>query len=504
MSWHLCFAHDSRWKTGSPTKSGMPTAVISLVIGLFLCQTLAWGQPIYFDSLYDPQGLSETVKNTVAIEDGYLFVANSLNPAQDTGIITLMHVNHLGEELSRIAFTTGQASFNFGTLVAHPDGEYVLFNSIRLADEAMRRFHILRYADETVTSQVIAHDIPNRKNTCWDGIICHDSGYALIGQSTDSSFTSSDIVVVRTDALGNKLWEKYYGGSSWEAGHSLCQTPDEGFLLLGWTRSYGEGERDFYLVKTDSLGNQQWQRTYGGSTDEGGKSINQLADGNYLLTGSGSQGTTMSIGKIYKVDTDGNVIWEKAYSHQNNTGNNLHKTIELWNGNLVSAGLTDLTDNGGWIICTDSLGEILWERDYNKNQYTDLFYSLLATEDGGFLLSGQAVDEETNSQDAWLLKVDSVGCAYPNCITGVDEVQPTKVMVDVWPNPVADALNIEIAGSSTQLDLHVFDISGKEMLRFTQYDKRATITTTQWNSGMYILKGTDENGRMFSLKIVKQ
>lgn len=149
-------------------------------------------------------------------------------------------------------------------------------------------------------------------------------------------------------------------------------------------------------------------------------------------------------------------------------------------------------------------GELLWQRVFDKNQHTDLFYSMLATEDGGFLLSGQAVNEETNSQDAWLLKVDSVGCAYPLCIVGVDELGSREALVNVWPNPVGNILNVEITGNSRHLDLQVFDISGREILRFTQHNRRATLDTGHWNSGIYLLKGMDESSRMFNMKIVKQ
>ena len=146
---------------------------------------------------------------------------------------------------------------------------------------------------------------------------------------------------------------------------------------------------------------------------------------------------------------------------------------------------------------------MIWQRIYDKNENTDLFYSLLATADGGFLLSGQAINEATNSQDAWLLKVDSIGCEYPNCTVGISEIEKT-VMVNVWPNPVSDVLNMEVIDPSAALRVTVIDVSGREILRFTQNDKRKTVDVSDWPSGIYILQGTDEKGRAFSVKVVKQ
>jgi len=290
-----------------------------------------------------------------------------------------------------------------------------------------------------------------------------DNGLVITGQTSlvTGAVTNKQMTAMKIDHEGNVEWQQFYGGNDSDWGSDLVQTPDHGFLLLGWTRSFGGGQRDFYLVKTDSLGNQQWQKTYGGSTDEGGSSIIQLMDGNYLLTGSGSQGSAGSIGRLYKVRSDGTQIWAKTYIYEINSGNNLHKTLELWNGDLISAGMTSNTSNAGYLVRTDSLGNVIWQREYDKNDNTDLFYSLLLAEDGGFLLSGQAWNEETNSQDAWLLKVDSVGCPYPNCLVGVDETEPTKVMVDVWPNPATDVLNLELQQQG-KAEIRIYDMAGRE------------------------------------------
>ncbi len=270
-------------------------------------------------------------------------------------------------------------------------------------------------------------------------------------------------------------------------------------------------QKDFYLIKTDSQGNEQWYEKYGGSGNEGGQDIMLLSDGNYLLTGGGSDNGVNSYGRLIKVTPTGGELWNRDYIMQN--GNSLFDVLELSDGTLVATGLTTISSEGnaGWLIKTDGDGNLLWQRKYNKNNQTDLFYGVLATEDGGFLLSGQAINEDNNTQDAWLLKVDSIGCPYPNCTVGIDELGTNEIIVDVWPNPVSEVLNVELIDFSASVEMTVFDIQGRvitpsafghsplkkggELLRWD---------VNGWASGIYILKGTDDVGRSFSIKFVKE
>jgi len=354
------------------------------------------------------------------------------------------------------------------------------------------------------------YGLPDRTENPTRFIRCSNGGYAIVGQVVlpQGPDGSGMVYLIRTDSLGNPLWERMYGGSLYDAGNDLIETPDGGFMLLGWTRSFGAGNRDFYLVKTDSLGNQQWQKTYGDANFDSGHSIIVLSDGTYLLGGYRNLNERRQ-GYLYKVDELGTVIWENDYGDDTTT-EEFHKILELPNGDIVAAGLYDpygaapQSDNGGLLVRITGEGDEIWRRVYQKNQYTDLFYSVLATEDGGFLLGGQAWNEETSSQDAWLLKVDSVGCPYPNCITGMDEQESRVAVVDVWPNPCTDVLHMEMSGNSGQLEVQVLDISGREVLRHTQHEARGTLDVGHWQSGVYVLRGMDGSGRSFSMKIVKQ
>jgi hypothetical protein len=228
-----------------------------------------------------------------------------------------------------------------------------------------------------------------------------------------------------------------------------------------------------------------------------------------LLTGSGSQGTSSTIGRQHKVNISGDLIWSKTYSYPQNNDNNMHRTIELTNGDLATAGLTDKfsNNNSGWLLKTDSAGNVLWQREYDYNSNTDLFYTLIATSDGGFLLGGQAKHDWPLTQDAWLLKVDSVGCPYPNCTVGVDEVETGKVVVDVWPNPASEVVRLHpstepvlsLAEGLRLTQVTVTDMQGRvfepEMtVHEGEVGQYLEIDVRNWSDGLYIFtvnNGTD-------------
>lgn len=337
----------------------------------------------------------------------------------------------------------------------------------------------------------------------------YDLGYAVAGQRILGTNDDGNVYLIKTDQNGGQLWEKEYVAGDWDAAQSLLQTPDHGFLLLGWTRSFGAGMRDFYLIKTDSAGNQEWQQTYGTGGDEIGLNILALSDSNYLLVGAGSQGNSMSIGRLYKIDPSGSVIWNRTYIHQSNVSNEFYKAVEPSDGSLVIAGMTHLFNDAGWILKTDSDGNELWQHEYNKTDNTDLFYSLLSTTDGGFLLSGQCFLQQTTKQDAWLLKVDSCGCADPGCLagctvgTGEEQLSSGNGQWMIWPNPVAELLSIVSAQPMAVVTL--YDTQGRAVCSpIVQGHSRLELDVSALNPGLYIVEVLGTDGQRVVRKAVVQ
>ena len=154
-------------------------------------------------------------------------------------------------------------------------------------------------------------------------------------------------------------WERTYGGSDWDIGFSVAQTSDGGYIVAGRTESLGAGLTDVYLVKTDAVGDTIWTRIYGGSgSDENeGASVAQTSDGGYIISGM-----TYSFGAggdVYLVKTDsvGDTIWTRIYGGSSmDWGNSVAQTSD---GGYIVAGMTESFGAGSWdvyLVKTDSLG----------------------------------------------------------------------------------------------------------------------------------------------------
>jgi hypothetical protein len=427
-----------------------------LVVESSFCQT-------YFDSTYNSGIFSNSNEGiwdaVLDLPNGFIFGSFSRQNGSQASRSWIVQINEVGQTIQTGAYGDSSDVFYALRVLTENDGGYLGFNRYFVLGSSIpsAQFALVKWNSLLEFEWVKFYGDTLYDETAGTIVRCTDSGLCMVGQQVDNLNSTADIYLVRTDVNGNQLWSMTYGGALSEAAHSLLQTPDHGFLLLGWTRSFGAGMRDFYLIKTDSVGNQQWQQTYGTSGMETGESILALSDGNYLMTGGGSNPSgSGSYGRLYKINPSGDIIWSRTYEYPGNPSNSFFRTRELPNGDLVSVGLTHLFNDAGWILKTDSQGNELWQHEYNKNDNTDLFYSILATSDGGFLLSGQCSFPQTTKQDAWLLKVDSCGCAVPGCLSGCvvgtgeeeEQLPISNEQFTIWPNPASEVVRLQATGNS--------------------------------------------------------
>jgi hypothetical protein len=133
-----------------------------------------------------------------------------------------------------------------------------------------------------------------------------DGGYALAGYTNSSGAGHDDFWLVKTDANGNMEWNQTYGGVESDVANSLVETSDGGYALAGWTASFGAGDNDFWLVKTDANGNMEWNQTYGESEEEVAYSLVEASDGGFAIAGyTGSFGAGEADFWLIKTDEYG-------------------------------------------------------------------------------------------------------------------------------------------------------------------------------------------------------
>jgi len=155
----------------------------------------------------------------------------------------------------------------------------------------------------------------------------NNGGYIIAGTTSSYGAGSTDVWLIKTDNNGNEDWNKTFGGTDYDSGSSVVQTSDGGFLITGTTKSYGAGFNDVWLVKTDSNGNEAWNKTFGGSSNDAGNSVQQVTDGGYIITGSTSSYSSASEAYLIKTDEFGSTLSKKAFSINNNSKITLQNSI---------------------------------------------------------------------------------------------------------------------------------------------------------------------------------
>ncbi len=235
-----------------------------------------------------------------------------------------------------------------------------------------------------------------------------DGGFIISGSTKSFGAGSYDIYLIKTNSSGNVQWSKEFGGSYSDYGYSVIQTSDGGYIVAGRTVSFGAGNSDVYLVKTDSGGNVMWTKTFGGTADEDAQSIQQTDDGGYIIAGrTTSSGAGSSDVYLIKTDSNGNSLWVRTFGGSNyDSANSVEQTSD---GGYIITGRYQTASMVGklYLIKTDSYGDALWSRTIGTNDYS-CGESVHETTDGGFIITGMTI-HSTSSFDVFLVKTDSSG-----------------------------------------------------------------------------------------------
>jgi len=197
-----------------------------------------------------------------------------------------------------------------------------------------------------------------------------------------------------------------FGGDESDEGNSVQQTTDGGYIVLGTTRSYGNGESDILLVKIDNVGNEEWRKTFGGINRDEGNSVQQTTDGGYIISGTTFVKQFNPDLWLIKTDSNGEEEWNKTFGgNRGDYGGSVQQTSD--GGYIFIGSFFSVEKNQDiWLIKTDSNGEEEWNKIFGQEGNFEMGYSVQETSDGGFILLGE--DYDTKSM-GYLIKTDSQG-----------------------------------------------------------------------------------------------
>jgi hypothetical protein len=316
-----------------------------------------------------------------------------------------------------------------------------------------------------------------------------------------------NVYLIKTDSNGQLVWEKSIGDPDFYSyGNSVQQTQDGGYVIAGYSNTLSGSDYDAYLLKTDAVGNTVWEKYYGGTENDYGYSVLNTANGNHIIAGTSNLNLFLA-----KTDPDGNILWEKVYnSVEYKTARSV---IETQDGSYIITGYT--TSFSGiprdvFLIKTDAAGNIIWEKYYNRS-YEQYAHSVRQTLDGGYIIIG-STEPPLSGDDIYVIKTDADGNILWSSTH--DEVDHSFSMRSI--HVASDGSGYFIAGTDFNNYLNWRVDRGCFMMKITDsndfniiwngyYYGHNCLSATRTNDGGFALSGSyhsdvyitkvDENGK---------
>jgi hypothetical protein len=490
----------------------------------------------YFNKRIDHYNNKDNARNIIEADSGYIIAGYTYDPDPyyEYDIkLTFTGLTYQGED--NLFKEYGYDSINIflgqpGSLIRYSEDRYISVGTWRIFTESF------------VDSRGMLACYNSSFDTLWTRLygektLPHDTAFMLdqVKKTTDNGFIMTGhrnpgsskfhIWLLKTDSLGNLQWETFIGdGIKYYSGYSVVQTQDGGFVIGGYNFKIGvNGMGDPLIIKTDSLGNEEWRINPGNPDIDDNKVMVALAaDGNIIAgTNYGTQESgdnQWMVVKIMKITPNGEVLWDYNYGEPG-YDKFLANTIVLDNGNIITNGGETIFDSGpdriSWILCTDSLGNQLWYKEYAllQGDYSNnRLYDVKETSDGGLIGCGMVspIIPDTGTTDIWVMKMDSLGCVEAGCDTTVDVVEFFESLgsgFSIYPNPVGEVFTVAFVNEHPQTyTLQIYDMYGtkvkEKIIPAGKFSIRVSSST--WPGGVYVAVLSSKGSPAVSLKFLVQ
>ena len=228
------------------------------------------------------------------------------------------------------------------------------------------------------------------------------------GDFVVAGFTSSygagqgDVWVLRLTGTGQVLWQRAFGGALDEQATSIAIVPEGGFVVAGYTSSFGSGQRDFWVLKLNSVGELEWEKTFGGPGDEEALAVVATADGGFVVAGSTKPSGSESMkALLVKLDASGSLEWTRTFSGFNYA--RIFAAAQTPDTDVVLTGF----GGGLWVCKISLLGSVRWQKILSSG--VDEGHALIVASDGSLVIAAETQSTPGQSSDYWVVKLSSNG-----------------------------------------------------------------------------------------------
>ena len=473
--------------------------------------SLVYSQNIYFSKLYNPNNTWSAGMSIINDGSGFICAGISGDPNTGNKDIIILTTDQYGNLLDWN--NIGEAGFNYypglsGSFNRTSDNGFIIGGAI---EGSNRGVGLLMKLDESanVLWEKIYGDTVSPDYSYLSIFQCKetfDRGYILVGEKKPQR-AYVDLLLIKTDSLGNVEWEVTFGNENADKGRSVCQTYDHGYIIGGYTYMPGMYySGDPMIIKVDSSGTFEWQKSFKSDFDDGKAMVCATKDSNILIglgyaTFQPTVEMSSRIIKIIKVTYSGDTLWMKSYG-ESRMANILMNIKETDDNNFVAVGFSDpdtTTFIWGWMLKINSNGDSIWYRDYRKvtnDLSQNRIHDFTQTDDGGYIGTGYVfpVLEPPYAENIWLLRVDSLGIDSSLWV-GIDNsinYEPSKLKV--YPNPATDKLivsftdpNVENNCSTKKKLVSFYNSSGTQIkeIEISYSQNNIEVTVSSWTSGLY-------------------
>jgi hypothetical protein len=293
------------------------------------------------------------------------------------------------------------------SIVSSGDGGFVITGSQAASDEVPSDLYLAKFdGDGNLLWEKVFGGA--RGESGQSVIRCADGGYAVAGLTYSSEAGGADVYLVKTDAGGNLQWEKSFGGENNDIGNDLVETPGGGLAVVGWTASFDVYGSAVYLVRTDAAGEKQWEKYYSTGGPSMGNAVGNRAYGGFVLAG---QVTAENASKVYLIGTNqlGLLYWGRTFLDE---GSNWIESLSpTTDGGFIMAGWAGGSGAEGYDLSLSKInddGDRFWQKRFGGNGY-DGAYDAIQIFDGGYVVVGFLGSGSEGGPNAYIARTDAGG-----------------------------------------------------------------------------------------------